>query len=300
MNMVRAEMICKNTGCLFLGGVCVPFYCLSEREWILLDCGSHFDRERLMAYLSEKKIQVRGVLCSHAHYDHVENNRCMQETYGARIVMTAFDAGMVHDALSLKSCFYSHTPTDNELFCGDMICRADQILPPDVKEAEVCGVNFEMLPLPGHAASHFGIVTPDKVMYLADSLFTPSVLEKEKLFYMLSWTQALETMKELEQLPYHQYILAHQGISYEVKELARDNRQHLLKNLEELLDLCAGESTLEELTRRLAKAKGTSIRSIEKARFMERLVRSMAEYWLEKGTLEIRLREGIPVYIRSR
>ena len=44
MSLVHAEMIYKNTGCLFLPSICIPFYRITEGEWILLDCGSHFER----------------------------------------------------------------------------------------------------------------------------------------------------------------------------------------------------------------------------------------------------------------
>ena len=300
MSSVRAEMILGNTGCLLFPGICIPFYRIAEKEWILLDCGPSSHRENLLRFLDERGIRVRAVLVSHAHFDHVENCSCLQERYKARIVMTAFDAGMTHDLLALKACFYSHTVQDNEAYCGQMVCRADRILPPDAEETEVFGASFKLYPLPGHAASHIGIATPDGVMYLADSLFGLRNLEREKLFYMLDWTRALETMEEIPMLQYKAYVLAHQGvIGEEISQLAEENRRQLTKGLEEMLDLCRGENTLEELARKAARAKNTPIKTVEKARFLERLVRSMAEYWLERGALKVQLRDGILVYVRS-
>lgn len=42
---------------------------------------------------------------------------------------------------------------------------------PGQEQVQVCGVQFRILSLPGHAASHMGFVTPDGVAYLADSMF---------------------------------------------------------------------------------------------------------------------------------
>ena len=137
MSPVRVETVYGNTGCLFLTGICIPFYRLGEKEWILLDSGSRFVRGELLSYLDAHQIRVRAVLCSHAHFDHIENNRCLQESHGAGIVMTAFDGGMAHDALALKACFYSQTESDNEVNCGEMICRADCILHPDERRAKI-------------------------------------------------------------------------------------------------------------------------------------------------------------------
>ena len=84
----------------------------------------------------------------------------------------------------------------------------------------------------------------------------------------------------------------------EICGLAAWNRKRLEQELEALLWLCIGEPGLEELAGRVAEARGISVQSVKKARFMERTVRSMAEYWLEQGELEIRLKDGRLVYVR--
>ncbi|MFR4512959.1 MAG: hypothetical protein ACLT4E_13225 [Clostridium sp.] len=66
-----------------------------------------------------------------------------------------------------------------------MLCKADQIILPGQEQVQVCGVQFRILSLPGHAASHMGFVTPDGVAYLADSMFDRESLKKGRLFYML-------------------------------------------------------------------------------------------------------------------
>ena len=106
-------------------------------------------------------------------------------------------------------------------------------------------------------------------------------------------------MERISKLSYQAYILAHRAIVRgEIAPLAEQNRRQMRKGLEEMLDLCQGENTLEELARKVAQAKHTYVKTVEKARFLERLVRSMAEYWLEQGDLNIRLRDGILVYAR--
>ena len=97
-----------------------------------MDCGSRLARTQLAEYLSKNKISVRAVLCSHGHYDHTENNRFLEEEYGAELVMSCLDAGILQDTLSLKTVFYSNTLQDNERECSDMLCKADQMILPVV------------------------------------------------------------------------------------------------------------------------------------------------------------------------
>ena len=189
-----------------------------------MDCGSRLARTQLAEYLSKNKISVRAVLCSHGHYDHTENNRFLQEEYGAELVMSCLDAGILQDTLSLKTVFYSNTLQDNERECSDMLCKADQMILPGQEQVQVCGVQFRILSLPGHAASHMGFVTPDGVAYLADSMFDRESLKKGRLFYMLCWSQTLKTLEKIKNLGYKKYILAHYGVFDEVRELVEERK----------------------------------------------------------------------------
>ena len=77
--MIQIEYVSGKTGCRHCGGSCIPFYQIKEGTWILMDSGPFSVREELDHYLKEHQIQIRAVLCSHAHFDHTENNRFLQE-----------------------------------------------------------------------------------------------------------------------------------------------------------------------------------------------------------------------------
>lgn len=295
--MIRAEIISGNTGCLFLTGNCIPFYCLSEKSWVLLDSGSRFVRKDLSDYLIQKNIQIRAVLCSHAHYDHTENLAYLQKNFGSELVLSAYDAGTLYDATALKSCFYSYTGRENEIYNGEMFCRADRVLVPGQSQVELDGTIFEILQLPGHAASHLGFVTPDGVAYLADSMFSADQLGDEKIYYMLRWSETLKTLEKVKKSQFRHYILAHYGVCDKIEDLAEKNLHQFRRSLDRFRNLCRKESTLEELVQELACVYHISINHYEKACIMERIARAMAEYLVEEEILSRRLRDGIPVYV---
>ncbi len=294
--MIHAEQVSGATGCLFLPGNCVPFYCIGDKQWVLLDSGSHYARRELTEYLKQNGIKIRAVLCSHAHYDHTENNRYLQEKYGSKLIMSAYDAGTLYDATALKSCFYSYTGKDNELFNGEMFCQADQVLVPGQSSVEVDGAVFEILQLPGHAASHLGFVTPDGVAYLADSLFSSNQLGNEKVYYMLRWSETLRTLEKIKEFRFEKYILAHYGVYERIQELAEENLNQFYQSLERFRCLCQKESTLDGLMQQLACAYHISINHYEKACIMERITRAMVEYLVEEKRLSRKLKDGVPVY----
>lgn len=298
--MAWAEDVKGNTGCLFLRGNSIPFYRLGQKEWILIDSGSACDREELFSYLREYDIIIKAVLCSHAHFDHVENCRALKDAFASEIVMSDFDAGALRDGVSLKSCFYSHTSEENRRLNGEMIVRSDRIFCPDEKEVSVCGVKFRIIPLPGHAASHVGFVTPDGAAYLADSLFGPKELSASRLVYMLSWRESIETMRRLSDSAYDCSILAHSGVYMDIKGLAKENADRLEEMLGELYSLFDAPLTLEELVKKVVSHYGYRVKKIEKARLFERITRAMTEALLEDGRLGMELEDGIVVYVPKR
>lgn len=295
--MARIQNIKGKTGCLFLRGNSLPFYSIAENQWILMDSGAAFDRNELLSYLRENDITVCAVLCSHAHFDHVENCGILKETFGTKIIMSAFDAGAVRDGVSLKSCFYSHTAEENRKKNGDMIFRADDIFCADTECVSVCGETFKIISLPGHAASHVGFVTQDGVAYLADSMFGSGELEAGGLLYMLSWPESMETIKMIGKSPYEYFVLSHSGIYTDIKGLSEKNTARLEALLNDLYGLFDHELTLDQLVNRVICHYGYRVKNIEKARLFERIVRAMAEALLEDGRLRLELDGGSILYV---
>lgn len=294
--MARLEHIRGNTDCLLIKGNCIPVFRLTEREWILMDSGSLFDADELRSYLEESKIRVRAVLTSHAHYDHVGNHAWLKETYGCQCIMTAFDAGAVRDLGSLKSCFYSCTETELEKYYGNMICRADRVIEDGAAQIEVCGAPFQVLRLPGHAASQVGFVTADGVAYLADSVLGQEKVLHEKLLYMLNWGEALKTMEQVKSFDGRPCILSHYGVCHDMKAVSQVNVKAFEAILETMGGLMEPEFFHEEMVKKTVRHMNIAVNSLRKARLMERVVRSVLEYMAETGELSLGIKEGLAVY----
>lgn len=293
------EQVLGNTGCLFLRGSCIPFYRIQEKQWILMDSGSRYVREELTEYLDAHGIRIRAVLCSHAHYDHTENNRYLQETHGAEVIATALDAGILSDRTALKACFYCYTGKENSFYNKEMLCRADRIILPWESCVSVDEARFQIIGLPGHAASHIGFITPDRAVYLADSIFSEKALESKPLFYMLDWGRCLETMEMVRGLDYPAYIIAHSGIYSEIQTLAEKNLCFFKQQLMELGELFEGELPLDLITERAAAAYGFTSDMYEKVRNFERIVRSVTEYLLEQGVIRRFVKNGVIMYRKA-
>ena len=303
--MIQVEYICGNTGCIHSGGNSIPFYQLKEKIWVLMDTGSLSIRKDLDEYLEKNHIQIRAVLCSHGHFDHTENNRFLQKKYGAELILSVYDTGLLQNGTTLKSLFYSQTQRDNENYCGDMICTADRMIFPNETKIQIDDAVFQIKNLPGHAASHLGFVTPDRVLYLADSLFGDSLLAKNQVFYMLNWTEALKTIEDMADLSYEKYILAHGGVCENLKDFCENNLKTFSNMLDRFYDLFCqmADSRMVGIDEVVNEAAGWYQIKSERyvpVRAFERIIRSMLEYFLENGKIIGNIKNGGVVYSSTR
>lgn len=88
----------------------IPFYRLTDTDIVLLDTGiAASDREGLTALLEEHGLRPKGILCSHAHYDHVGNAAYLRCRYGCPIAMPMIEAAICADATAFRANYETLT-----------------------------------------------------------------------------------------------------------------------------------------------------------------------------------------------
>lgn len=177
---------------------------------MLIDSGP-VESPRLLEVLNEYHWQVRAVIHTHLHIDHVANNHLLSESqpivfYASeaevRAIMTpermlrAFGLKTIEQAIEMKK-FYQQT-----------------MIPVDPEKFPVCieGAEFKMIPLYGHSVGHVAVVTPDNVCCLGDAIVSGELLKKSKLPYMFNIGNTLASMKKVQTLNYPYYVAAHQSV----------------------------------------------------------------------------------------
>ena len=90
----------------------IPFYKLDDSHCILLDTGLNDQREDLEGSLREAGLTPVGVICSHAHIDHMGNVAYLKQTYGTQLAMSLGEAGHQMSYLGLNITNYLMSPED--------------------------------------------------------------------------------------------------------------------------------------------------------------------------------------------
>ena len=290
--MTAVEHVAGGTFCLVTPSMRIPFYRLDGPDIVLLDSGLAAERAILERALEENGLRPRAVLTTHAHYDHIGNHGWLQSRYGARLYLSLFDAAVTQDPLTLQACFYTDRTDVLARVYPYMLLRPDHILTPGAARVQVEGAVFEILSLPGHAHSHLGFVTPDRVAYLGDLLLSEDAFQSMRLPFHQNWGRVLRSAAAVRDSRFAACILAHNAVCADVRPVAESNLERLRALSAGLLALVGTGCSQAELFARAAERFHIDLGSMRRVHIFDRIFFSMVTHLEESGLLEAAVDRG--------
>jgi glyoxylase-like metal-dependent hydrolase (beta-lactamase superfamily II) len=134
------------------------------REAVVIDPGG--DEDEILEVLKYHKLNLKMIIDTHGHFDHVDANQPLKDATGAPIAIHELDAGMLTQP-SAEAMFF----TGNRL----RLSQADVIL----KEGDVISFGayrLKVLHTPGHTPGHISLVMEGHpYVYVGDLLFAGSI-----------------------------------------------------------------------------------------------------------------------------
>ncbi|GAA0181447.1 hypothetical protein SH2C18_39790 [Clostridium sediminicola] len=289
-----------NTFCIDTGMTYIPFYKINDEEIIMLDSGwAEGEREGIDELLEKNNFKVVGILCSHAHIDHIGNIAYFKNKYNCIIAMAAYEAFICSSTVNLKVYYSIQTLSEVTDYFGHMVCETDIMILDNQDSINVCGIKFKILHTPGHSPAHICISTPDDVVYVGDALISYEVMEKAKIPYAFILKEDLKSKNKLYHLKCSKYIVAHKGMYNDITELITDNIEFYKNRASSVYDVIDGAMTMEEIMKVVVENWDIRVKSIDIYAVVERMLRSYVEYLEETGMIELILKDGFLKYTPS-
>ena len=277
----------------------IPLYRLDERRCVLLDNGLVQEQEELEESLKGAGLVPAGILCSHAHIDHCGNSAYLQRKYGIPEALTAPEAGMCANLLTLKCYFLTLPPETVAEESSNMIHTPDVIIPPGDGPFSFCGAEFHIVHTPGHSAGHICTVTPDNVCYTGDAMLSREFMGS-KLPYNLNHAEANQSRERLRPLKCDKYIIAHRDICSreEFLPLIDDNRALIQQRAGEILETITRPMTLDQITGAVCTRYQLFTKKPSRALRFQRNIRLFLDFLMDEGLVELRPSGGVVWYYR--
>lgn len=277
----------------------IPFYKINEKEIIMLDTGwAEGQRDIIDKVISENSFNVSGIICTHAHIDHVGNNQYLKDKFGSIIAMPRFEAALCSSPINLRTYYSNVTLEMVKEHFDTLICKTDIIIMPDETNVKLCKVDFKIIHTPGHSPEHISIVTPDDVCYLGDSLISYDVMSGAKMPYANALKRDLQSKESLKKISHEKYILAHKGVFDDISILIQDNIDFYTARAEGIFELIDKRLTMEEIIKRAMVKYKINPRNIYSYFVIERIIESYVQYLHEVGKIVIEIEDGFVKYHR--
>lgn len=286
-----------NTYCIDTGMTYLPFYKLNNQDIILMDTGYNKESSGIDEVLRKHNLNIKTIICSHAHPDHMGNNSYFKEKYNCKIAMTRDEAYLCFSYANLKS-FYDQPMSLLKSYYKYLVCDIDIIINDNQNSIILNDVEFKLFHTYGHSPDQICITTPDDVIYLADSLITHDTMKGTKIPYAFVLKDDLKSKKTLTNLNNSKYIIAHKGITDDIRELVQDNIDYYSNIAENVYEEISEPMTFEDIMKCIIRKNKTEVKTVYKYKTVERMLRSYVEYLYETKRVNMIIDKGFIKYVK--
>ena len=148
---------------------CYLVYDEASREAAVIDPGFYWNEEKrkFAKFIEENNLQIKYLLCTHLHFDHIFGTAFIENTYGVRISASLEDWPWIENFIPSVTRFGIEPnemprPIGTPLHDGDLLMLGDE--------------QIQCISTPGHSAGGMCFYIPSNaILFAGDTLFQGSI-----------------------------------------------------------------------------------------------------------------------------
>ena len=273
----------------------IGIYKISQSEIALIDSGNNKGAAtKVLRIAEENGWQIKMILNTHFHADHIGGNYHIQQKTGCKIYAPAGELDAVlHPIWEPISIFGACPP--KALRSAFLLADKSEALP---LTAAVMPEGLSILPLPGHTADMVGFTTDDGAVYLADALAGEQTIEKYGIPFVYEPQIYLETLGKIKEMKGRIFVPAHAPITEDILPLVEKNIEATQALISLILEKTAEPIAFEALLAALFERYALTM-SIEQYALVGSTVRSYLSYLMDAGKIGVAADGGYLLFKRK-
>lgn len=219
----------------------IGVYTFKNKNCILVDSGINTTvAKKIDEVLMENGLHPKYIINTHNHLDHCGGNIYFQNTYtGCLVYASEKEKLYMENPHLFPSMLFSGSPI-KELNRSNKPFKVDYVV--EYGTNKINDEKFEIISLKGHSIDLIGIITPEKVCFLGDSIFSQEIMEKYSLPYLYDIEAEIITLNSLRDVDADFFVISHsekvidKGELLSLIDLNIENIENYKNQILELLD----------------------------------------------------------------
>lgn len=279
------------------GGTNSGIYHLSSQHIIVIDPGLSESRgKRFSTYAMDNNKEITHLVATHEHSDHIGAFKgILPEFKNCKILADRRAKQSIEAPDSFFAYINGGAPNDTlRGFFRPLEENIEVAMPMKEGTFTLEDHTFEWLHFGGHSIGSGGIITPDKVLFLGDTLIPSEILSKFQLPLLYDISKQYDNFKKLETAHYDHCVVGHGKRILSKEEcvvLANENKLVLDRCIELIEDQLKTPTTKEQLMAVVVEALSLQL-NYKEYLFGMSSVSSILSYLIDKAYADIFIDKG--------
>lgn len=274
-------------------------FTFKNKNCLIIDTGSNnSDAKKIEEILIVNNLHPKYIINTHNHLDHNGGNTYFQKNYPGCLVYTSLKEKLFMENPDFQaSILFSSTPPKG-IEKSNKSLHVDFIL--DYGTNKINDEKFEIVPLKGHSIEQIGIITPEKVCFLGDSIFSSEILEKYSFPYLYDIEESINTLNRIKTIDADYFVISHANEVLnkdEIEKLVDKNLENIENYENQIMDLLDQPLTREDILENLTVLNDLSL-NFYQYHLNFGGVSAFISYLSSKGLIQYSIEDGKLYYFK--
>lgn len=259
----------------------VGIYKATDSDVYLIDTGADKNSaKKTLKICNEQNWNIKGIINTHAHADHIGGNAYIQQQTGCDIFCSDIDRPFLeYPIINPLHIYGGYIPSEmrHKFFLAeksDTKSIGDAVFPSRLRTYDIAG----------HSLGMIGIVTDDNVAFVGDIVSRQEIIDKYGITYLLDIKKHLNSLDFVENMQADKFVMSHVDTVDDIRPLIKLNRDKIFEIADTIMRYLKTPLTFEDLLKRLFYHYNLKM-SIMQHSLVGSTVRSYLSYMKEEGKI---------------
>ena len=217
-------------------------YMLNDKDCILIDCPFKKDGPKIYELLKKHNLNLVYIVNTHSHPDHTGSNEYLIKQTGCKVIASRIERAFLRNNKLDIGFLSGGYPLDN--YDTPLMHVDDQH---DILSFRHLPSELRSFRLAGHHYDMRGIKTKDNVYFIADSICTKELIDKENIMLIYDVEGYKNSLNHLKKLKGNIMVPAHCPVSKDFDELVDYNLAKMNEIESVILNILDSDKTYDDI-----------------------------------------------------